>query len=66
MLRREARRDAPRREGLGVQKHAAGQMRHLQDVGQRVNGALAIGPKLPRLSSTLPEGTLGQVRSCAL
>ena len=33
MLGRDARRDAPRREELGVQKHAAGQVRHPQDVG---------------------------------
>ena len=33
MLGRDARRDAPRREELGVQEHAAGQMRHPQDVG---------------------------------
>jgi hypothetical protein len=33
MLRRNARRYAPRREKLGVQKHAAGQMRHPQDIG---------------------------------
>ena len=28
MLRRDARRQAPRREEIGVQEHAAGQMRH--------------------------------------
>ena len=33
MFRRDARGDAPRREELGVQEHAAGQMRHPQDVG---------------------------------
>ena len=33
MLGRDARRDAPRREEVGVQEHAAGQMRHPQDVG---------------------------------
>jgi DNA repair protein RadC len=33
MLGRDARRYAPRREELGVQEHAAGQMRHPQDVG---------------------------------
>jgi len=33
MLGRDARRDAPRREELGVQEHAAGQVRHSQDVG---------------------------------
>ena len=33
MLWRDARRDAPRREEIGVQEHAAGQMRHSQDVG---------------------------------
>jgi len=33
MLGRDPRRDAPRREELGVQEHAAGQMRHPQDVG---------------------------------
>ena len=33
MLRPDARRDAPRREELGMQEHAAGQMRHPQDVG---------------------------------
>ena len=33
MLRPDARRDAPRREKLSVQEHAAGQMRHPQDVG---------------------------------
>ncbi len=32
MLGRDARRDAPRREEVGVQEHAAGQMRHPQDV----------------------------------
>jgi hypothetical protein len=33
MLGPDARRDAPRREELGVQKYAAGQMHHPQDVG---------------------------------
>jgi hypothetical protein len=33
MLRRDARRYAPRREELGVQEHAASQMGHPQDVG---------------------------------
>jgi hypothetical protein len=33
MLGRDARRYAPRREELGMQEHAAGQMRHPQDVG---------------------------------
>jgi len=33
MLRRDARRNAPRREELGMQEHAAGQMCHPQDVG---------------------------------
>ncbi len=33
MLARNARGDAPRREEIGVQEHAAGQMRHPQDVG---------------------------------
>ena len=33
MLGRDARRQAPRREEVGVQKHAAGQVRHPQDVG---------------------------------
>jgi len=33
MLGRDARRHAPRREELGVQEHAAGQMHHPQDVG---------------------------------
>ena len=33
MLGRDARRHAPRREEIGVQEHAAGQMRHPQDVG---------------------------------
>ena len=33
MLGRDSRRDAPRRKELGVQEHAAGQMRHPQDVG---------------------------------
>ena len=33
MLGRDARRHAPRREEIGVQKHAAGQMRHPQDIG---------------------------------
>ena len=33
MLGRDARRYAPRREEIGVQEHAAGQMRHPQDVG---------------------------------
>ena len=40
MLGRDARRDAPRREEIGVQEHAAGQMRHPQDVGQRVHAGL--------------------------
>src|SRR6266567_988604 len=31
MLGPDARRNAPRREELGVQEHAAGQMRHPQD-----------------------------------
>ena len=33
MFGRHARRHAPRREKIGVQEHAAGQMRHPQDVG---------------------------------
>ena len=33
MLGAEARRNAPRREELGVQEHPAGQLRHPQDVG---------------------------------
>ena len=33
MLGRDARRHAPRREEVGVQEHAAGQMRHSQDIG---------------------------------
>ena len=33
MFGRDARRDAPWREEIGVQEHAAGQMRHPQDVG---------------------------------
>ena len=33
MLGRDARRNAPWREEVGVQEHAAGQMRHPQDVG---------------------------------
>ena len=33
MLWRDARRHAPRREEVGVQEYAAGQMRHSQDVG---------------------------------
>jgi len=33
VLGRDARRYAPRREELGVQEHATGQMRHPQDVG---------------------------------
>ena len=32
MLARDARRNAPRLEEIGVQEHAAGQMRHPQDV----------------------------------
>ena len=42
MLGRDARRHAPRREEVGVQEHAAGQMRHSQDVGQRVHTRLHI------------------------
>ena len=33
MLARNARGDAPGRKEIGVQKHAAGQMRHPQDIG---------------------------------
>jgi hypothetical protein len=33
MLGRDARRYAPRRKEIGVQEHAAGQMRHPQDIG---------------------------------
>jgi hypothetical protein len=33
MLGLDARRHAPRREEVGVQEHAAGQVRHPQDVG---------------------------------
>jgi hypothetical protein len=36
-LGRNASSDAPRREELGVQENPAGQMRHPQDVGQRVH-----------------------------
>src|SRR5258706_46841 len=37
MLGRDARRHAPRGEEIGVQEHAAGQMRHPQDVRQCVH-----------------------------
>jgi hypothetical protein len=33
MLGREARRNAPRRKEVGAQEHAAGQVRHPQDIG---------------------------------
>ena len=42
VFRCDAGGHAPRREEIGVQEHAAGQMRHSQNIGQCIHAGLSI------------------------